>query len=157
MKRLIFPLITLLVIVACNNEKKHEGHSHEGKEAPKTQADSLMNEVMDGHDVGMAKYGRLQAVEKQINSALDSVAKLPAKAQATAAPFKAQLNVAGKDIRAAIVAMDTWMQEFNMDSAVDNMEQRIKYLTDEKIKVGKVKEAILSSLQKADSLFNTKF
>lgn len=44
----------------------------------------------------------------------------------------------------------------NMDSALNNAEQRIKYLTDEKLKVGKVKEAILGSLQKADSLLKEK-
>lgn len=156
MKRLILPVIALFVLAACNNQKEHE-HNHGSKETPKTQADSLMVDVMDSHDVGMAKYGRLKEVEKQINAAVDSVAKLPANAQAAAASYKAQLDATGADIRGAIVAMDTWMQEFNMDSAVDNMEQRIKYLTDEKLKVGKVKEAILVSLQKADSLFKAKF
>lgn len=155
MKKLILPVIALFVLAACNNQKEHE-HNHGSKETPKTQADSLMVDVMDGHDVGMAKYGRLKEVEKQINAAVDSVAKLPAKAQAAAAPYKAQLDAVGADIRGAILAMDTWMQEFNMDSAVDNMEQRIKYLNDEKLKVGKVKEAILGSLQKADSLFKAK-
>lgn len=157
MKKFILPFISLIILAACNNEKKHDGHNHDSKEVPKTQVDSLMSDVMDGHDVGMAKYGRLKEVEKQISAAIDSVTKLPAKAQAAAAPYKAQLDAAGKDIRGAIVAMDTWMQEFNMDSAADNVEQRIKYLTDEKLKVGKVKEAILGSLQKADSLFKAKF
>jgi hypothetical protein len=36
------------------------------------------------------------------------------------------------------------------------MEQRIKYLRDEKWKVSTVKENILSSLQKADSLIKAK-
>jgi transcriptional regulator NrdR family protein len=44
-----------------------------------------------------------------------------------------------------------------MDSAVSNIEQRIKYLTEEKLRVSKVKEAILNSLQKADSLLKAKF
>ena len=49
------------------------------------------------------------------------------------------------------------MTEFEMDSAIDNLEQRIKYLTDEKMKVGKMKEAILTSMQKADSLLKVRF
>jgi len=53
--------------------------------------------------------------------------------------------------------MDKWMTEYDMDSAINNMEQRIKYLTDEKMKVGKMKEAILGGLQKADSLLREKF
>ena len=49
------------------------------------------------------------------------------------------------------------MEEFNMDSAVNNMEQRIKYLTEEKWKVANVKTAILTSLQKADSILKARF
>jgi len=53
--------------------------------------------------------------------------------------------------------MENWMDEFNMDSAVNNVEQRIKYLSEEKLKVSNVKENILTSLQKADSLIKQKF
>jgi hypothetical protein len=48
------------------------------------------------------------------------------------------------------------MDEFNVDSAIDNAKERVKYLEDEKLKVTKVKEAILNSLQKADSLLKVK-
>jgi len=37
------------------------------------------------------------------------------------------------------------------------VEERVRYLSSEKLKVGKVKEAILNSLQKADSLIKEKF
>jgi hypothetical protein len=52
--------------------------------------------------------------------------------------------------------MDRWMEEFNMDSASNNEEMRVKYLESEKIKIAKVNEAMLSSLQKADSLLKQK-
>jgi hypothetical protein len=44
-----------------------------------------------------------------------------------------------------------------MDSALNNTEERINYLTTENIKVSKVKDAVLSSLQKADSVLKSKF
>jgi hypothetical protein len=53
--------------------------------------------------------------------------------------------------------MDKWMVEFSMDSMKNNVEQRINYLTEEKLKVGKVKDAILNSLAQADSLLKKKF
>jgi hypothetical protein len=53
--------------------------------------------------------------------------------------------------------MNKWMEEFNMDSALNNAEERIDYLGSEKLKVSKVKEAILGSLQKADSILKEKF
>ena len=155
-----FVSITVFVI-SCNNnnatKKDGDGHDHHKKGIPKTQEDSLMADVMDGHDVGMAKYGKLGAMEKQVKAALDSLQKLPSKAQQAAAPYKAKLDSLGKDISYAIFAMDKWMEEFDMDSAKADLSQRIKYLTDEKMKVGKVKEAILTSLQKADSVFRSKF
>ena len=151
----VFTVIALLVVLACNNEKKEDQNGH-GKNEPKTQADSLMADVMDGHDVGMAKYGKLQAMEKKVKASLDSISKLPAKARESLAPYKAQLDSVAADLSYAIFAMDKWMEEFNMDSAQDDMQKRIQYLLDEKMKVGKVKEAILNSLGKADSLLKAK-
>jgi hypothetical protein len=49
--------------------------------------------------------------------------------------------------------MNTWMEEFNVDSARDNQEVRLTYLKTEQEKVDKVKNAILESLRVADSLF----
>lgn len=150
-------LITALaVVVSCNNEKKQEDHTGHGKNSPQTQEDSLMADVMDGHNVGMAKYSKLQAMEKKVKATLDSIGKLPAKAQQELAPYKAKLDSAAADLSYAIFAMDKWMEEFDMDSAKNNLEARISYLLDEKMKVGKVKEAILNSLAKADSLLKTK-
>lgn len=148
--------VLFTTILACNNEKNHEGHNSHKNNEPKNQADSLMADVMDGHDVGMAKYGKLQAMEKKVKATLDSIAKLPAKAQQELVPYKAKLDSAAADLSYAIFAMDKWMTEFDMDSAKDNMEARIKYLLDEKMKVGKVKEAILNSLSKADSILKVK-
>lgn len=158
MKRLYFLLTAafLTAFIACNNEKKHDGHNSHKNNEPKTQADSLMADVMDGHDVGMAKYGKLQAMEKKVKATLDSISKLPAKTQQELASYKARLDSTAADLSYAIFAMDQWMEEFDMDSAKDNMEARIKYLLNEKMKVGKVKEAILNSLSKADSLLKAK-
>lgn len=155
MKKILGLLVaaSLISLLACNNNSKEEGHAGHGKEAPKNQEDSLMADVMDGHDAGMAKYGKMQNMEKKVKATLDSIAALPAKAQQELAPYKAQLDSAAAKLSYAIFAMDKWMEEFNMDSAKDNAEARIKYLLDEKMKVGKVKEAIMGSLQLTDSLF----
>jgi hypothetical protein len=51
--------------------------------------------------------------------------------------------------------METWMNEFNMDSLKDNKEEQVKYLESEKIKISHVNEEMINSLKKADSLVNT--
>lgn len=160
MKRIILPLATLLMMTACNNTDKktdeHSGHKHSGEE-PKTLADSLMKDIDEGHVVGMSKIGKLHNTQKQVQAVIDSIGKLPAKAQQAAAPYVAKLQALVKDLEYADFGMDKWMTEFDMDSAINNMEQRIKYLADEKLKVDKMKEAILNGLQKADSLLKAKF
>jgi DNA repair ATPase RecN len=153
-KNLIPFILLLLICAACNNaDNKHSGHKTEGT---KTQVDSLMDDVMEGHDVGMAKYSKLNAMQKEVKRVIDSLSKLHAKSKEAAAPYKAKLDSVANDLNNAIAAMDKWMEEFNMDSAVNNMEERIKYLGNEKMKVGKVKESILKSLEKADSLLKAK-
>ncbi|MEO7394101.1 MAG: viral A-type inclusion protein [Chitinophagaceae bacterium] len=151
MKKNILSGIFFLVFVACNNYKS-EGTLNNDSQKPKTQADSLMDEVMDGHDAGMGKMSKISKMQNEITRLLDSIGKLPAKARRTAATYKIKLDSLKANLSYAEMSMNKWMDEFNMDSALNNIDQRIKYLTDEKVKVGKVKAAILGSLHKADSL-----
>ncbi|MEP7376293.1 MAG: hypothetical protein ABI675_23045 [Chitinophagaceae bacterium] len=160
MKKLIFyfGFLVTVSIIACNDaENEHNGHGKDNE--PKTQADSLMKDLMDGHNIGMAKMGKLTRAEQTTRRLLDSVATLPAKARQAAEPFKTKLDSLQKELSYAEIAMDKWMKELKEDSAINNMEmeERIKYLISEKLKVTKVKEAILSGLQKADSLIKDKF
>lgn len=151
---LAFLFLAFICIAACNNkDKKANG----GQEVSKTLVDSLEGEVMDGHNVGMAKYGKLTAMQNEAQRLLDSITKLPAKAREAMTPLKTKLDGLVEDLKSAKANMDKWMDEYNMDSAVNNIEQRIKYLTEEKLKVSKVKEAILNSLQKADSVLKARF
>lgn len=157
MKKYFTIIITALLIASasCNNDSKTE-ESTVIKEDPKTEADSLMAEVMDGHDVGMAKYGKLNAMQNKVQGMIDSIGKLPAKTRTALAPYKANLDQLLTDLKSAKEGMDKWMDEFNMDSAVNDAQQRVKYLMDEKLKVNKVKKSILESLQKADSIISQK-
>jgi len=100
--------------------------------------------------------GKVARAEQATKRLLDSIAKLPAKARQAAEPLKVKLDSLKSDLSYAEFAMNRWMDEFNMDSAIDNAKERARYLEEEKLKVTKVKEAILSSLQKADSLLKVK-
>ena len=143
-------------ITACNSiDNNHNGHLQTNE--PKTKADTLLKEVDDDHITGMSKMGRLTRAEQTTRRLLDSIAKLPAKARQAAEPVKVKLDSLQKQLSYAEFAMNKWMNEFNMDSSVNNMQERVNYLGSEKLKVSKVKEAILSSLQKADSLLKNKF
>jgi nitrous oxide reductase accessory protein NosL len=161
MKRIVNPaiLIVFIFFAGCKNadNKKEPSPGIIGKQTPQSAADSLMEEVMDGHNVAMSKYGKLSAVQKEAQRLLDSINKLPEKVQKAAEPFITKLTGTVEDLKSSKAAMDKWMDEFNMDSSVNNIEQRIKYLTEEKLKVSKVKNSILGSLKKADSLLKAGF
>jgi DNA repair ATPase RecN len=150
MKRIIWLLFPLLCITACNNNKDTKAKE---ADAPKSKADSLMADVMDGHDAGMARYGRLKSRKNEIQAAIDSLSKLPNSEQV--AKLKQNFSVIASELNDAIAAMDKWMEEFNMDSAVNNMEQRVNYLMNEKLKVGRVKDAMMKGLQEADSALSS--
>ena len=151
MKKLAFCTMILPVIfaMACGNDGEQTKRST-------TQVDSLLDDVLEGHNIGMSKMFKLTKAEQTTTRLLDSIAKLPGKSRQAAEPLKAKLDSLKNDLSYAEFAMNKWMDEFNVDSAIDNAKERIKYLEEEKLKVTKVKEAILRSLQKADSLLKVK-
>jgi len=139
----------IFLFIACNN-------SGNNNKTGKTKADSLMEEVMEGHNAGMAKMSRIEDAQGKIVKSIDSISKLPASIQKTSARYKLQLDSILDRLKHANYVMGKWMNEFNMDSDLNNMQKRIEYLESEKNKVTKVKDVMVSSLQKADSLLNKK-
>jgi phage host-nuclease inhibitor protein Gam len=162
MKKLlpVFAVLLFTALVACNNsEKKERGINL----TPQAQADSLEKEVDDGHMIAMVKYMKIPDLQKEIKRLADSISKLPAKAQEAAAPYKEKLNSLDKELAAAYDSMENWMEAFgngldklNKVSMKDSIEQRIKFFTEEKTKINSVKEAVLGSVKKADSLLKEK-
>ena len=153
MLRLMIALVSLsLFMAACNNgASSGETAEHKsGVPAPKTKEDSLFHEVMEGHDAGMAKVGRLRGNIKETERRLDSLGKLPAKQVNTA--YKQSLTNLQAALNKANTEMNNWMGAFKVDTLTDNKELRIKYLEDEKAKVAVVKELIFSALNQADSV-----
>ncbi|MBL7730812.1 MAG: viral A-type inclusion protein [Chitinophagaceae bacterium] len=143
MKKLLLPLAVLLVMVACNSKKSDDKEK---------QAKDIQKEVLEMHDIAMPKSMKIPDLEKEVNRLLDSVNKLTGKASEEAAPLKAKLESLKGDLSYAYMAMDKWMTEFRLDSFKNNVEERIKYFMDEKLKAGKMKDAVLNSIAKADSL-----
>ena len=160
MKKSIFYFVFLVTISIAGCDDAANDHKVNAKEnEPQTEADSLKKAVDDDHIIGMSKMGRLTRAEQTTRRLLDSIEKLPVKARQVAAPFKNKLDSLQKELSYAEMAMEKWMRELKRDSVIDNMnmEERIKYLSSEKLKVSKVKENILKGIQKADSVLNNKF
>lgn len=143
--------LIVLSFTACNNDDSAK------KDTATTTADSLQDEVVRIHDIAMPKSMKIPDVQKKVQGLLDSIGKLPAKAKEAAAPLKARLEEVKGELSYAETAMNMWMEELNLDSAKNDIQKRIDYFTNEKMKVSKVKDAVLNSLSKADSLLKARF
>jgi hypothetical protein len=149
----VLVLFCVISFLSCNQGKKPKNHEVK----PRTTVDSLMEDVMAGHDAAMAKYGRMQGIKSRLDAMLDSISKLSSQAREAASPYIERLKAAKTEVNNSIAAMDKWMEEFNMDSALDNIQERIRYLGEEKLKVGKIKETFLHTYESADSLIKSNF
>ncbi len=147
MKKLVYAAMFLFA-VACGNSESTERTDGFSKKSTAPE-DILFDEVMHGHDTAMAKMGRISRYKKEVQSQLDSLSKIPGTAKKEIETALLDLQT---DLKNAEDGMNKWMDEFDIDSAQDNISKRIDYLKDEKLRVNEVKEKIFNSLDKADSL-----
>lgn len=145
MKKLVLLLAITFWLTSCNNNENNE-------KKDTNPVDKILDEIIEGHDVAMPKMKKLERLQNEIKSSLDSVQKLPEAARTKLAPYKTALESALKDLQNADSFMHKWMNEFGYDSLKDNVEDRLKYLKSELTKVNEMKTAVLNSIQKADSL-----
>jgi hypothetical protein len=115
-----------------------------------------MHEIMRQHDVGMAKMNKIREAKSRIQQSLDSIAKLPTDLQKKSVEYRMQLDSTFNWLTFAERHMETWMDEFNMDSLKDNKEEQIKYFESERTKISQVTAEMISSLKKTDSLLTKK-
>ena len=157
MKIFMLALICLAFIAnGCKNSGKKETNEEKSK-TESSKADSLMEQVMKGHNEGMSGESKLKRMEAAIQRMIDSIGKLPQKTRKALGSLSGKLDSALNNMRSARSGRDKWMEEFNMDSAKNDMGVRIQYLSSEKDKIEKVKASIVNGLQKADSLIKARF
>ena len=151
MKYLLTLTVVVIYLYACKNTTSESSERKDGfTPILRTKEDSLYHEVMQGHDIGMAKMSRLRKHIRHVQQALDSIRKVPSK-KMDKEHQQALLDLQ-EDLNYADLSMFTWMEEFKVDSAKTDTKKRLTYLESEKVKVEKVRDNILNSLQRADSL-----
>ena len=146
-------LVYLFLMTGCKNsstEKEPLDRKDGFTETLQTKEDSLFKEIMEGHDYGMARMGKISKYRSQLKKKLDSINLL--QIPKIDLQYHKSLIELQKKLDDAEYAMNVWMEEFKIDSAKENKDARLKYLEEEKHKVQLVKEAILRSLQSADSI-----
>ncbi|MBI5858115.1 MAG: hypothetical protein HZB42_10770 [Sphingobacteriales bacterium] len=153
MKRvvMIYCAVLLLAFSACKS-----GKPKKDKPAEKTEAQVILDEIDEIHIQGMSKMAKLTGLRQQVTKILDSV---KAGTKAIAVFFNQKLDSSLQSLTNAEVTMDKWMNDFyrNIDTLSENATERVKYLTAEKLKATNLRDAILNSIQKADSVLKAKF
>jgi hypothetical protein len=104
----------------------------------------------------MAKMNKVSSTKNRVQQSHDSVSKLPFDLQNKSVQYRMELDSVFNWLTFADSHMETWMNEFNMDSLKDDREKQIKYLESEKIKISQVNHEMIRSLHKADSLLQKK-
>ena len=147
----LFLLISMAITIGCKDETppKEEPRKDGYTKNLKTKQDSVFQEVMDGHDVGMAKMGKISGYLKMIQASLDSAKKQKSADKNVVAALKS----VSADLSQAEYSMNRWMEEFKLDSAENNEPVRIAYLESERDKINKIRDRIMNSIKRADSLY----
>lgn len=143
--------LSAVCLTSCDEQPDKTMRTDGYSQVPANREDSLFQDVMKGHDIGMARMGKLSGTMDMIQDKLDSLERLPEESAANDA-LQRTWSALLDELRLADEGMQSWMTEFRADSAQDDPSRRIEYLEKEKLRVEKVKDDILNSLQKADSL-----
>jgi len=151
--KFIVQAFLIFVFAGCNNSRTS---TDKDDKTTRSASDSLMHEVLKQHDIGMAKMSKIGDAKNRIQHNLDSISKLSTDLQKKSLQYRMELDSMFNRLIFADRGMETWMNEFNMDSLKNNEKEQLKYLESEKEKISKVNEVMISSLQKADSLLNKK-
>jgi len=142
----------VILVLSCNNSNT----ATDSTKTTESASDTLMHDILKQHDVGMAKMNKITQTKSRIQRALDSLANLPTDLQNKSVQYRMELDSVFNRLTFADRHMETWMNEFNMDSLKDNKEEQVKYLESEKTKISQVTEEMIGSLQKADSALKKK-
>ena len=146
MKSFYSYLMMGIIICSCAEDEPQRKNAY--SEPLKSTEDSLFHEVMEGHDAGMAKMGRITRYLEDLEIKTDSLIRL--KKNVT---FYDSLR---SELKEAQEQMNKWMNEFKIDTLKQNAEQRLRYLEEEKHKVTVVRDKILNSIRRYDSAFRIK-
>ncbi len=154
MQKWLFTVSAAALLWACGNNDTHADHKSKAfQKHDLSPVEALYKEVMEGHDVGMAKIGVLNKSKIAVQQLLDSIQTNRLKVDTS---YTNALQRSISSLEDAYKSMFDWMDYFKADSASDDETKRMQYLESEKQAVIIVKDKILNSIRQADSLLSEK-
>ncbi len=143
MRPILF-IIGSFLCFACSNTPSE-------KTTPQTAlADSLLKQVIDVHDIAMPQMFKLERLKKEAITVSDSLKKVVPRNKEKIA----ELEQLFKELISADAAMQDWMNGFQYDTLKSNPSERVSYIEAQLKSATIMKNAVLNSIAKADTLLS---
>lgn len=137
----LFIAVLFVFLFACTSESKKE------KEPELSEREMLYKEVMEIHDAVMPKMSDINRVKRKLKDHLEEDA-------INDDSLKSKMNANIDELIAAENSMMDWMKDFKAPKKDDPDQQVIDYLNEEKIKISRVSDQMLSSLENSTKLMD---
>ncbi|HSB91961.1 MAG TPA: hypothetical protein VLC28_02535 [Flavitalea sp.] len=144
----LLPFLSVVILFVSSCGDKVEEKRPAVNTRVQNPEDSLLHEVLKGHDEGMAKIGRLKKYSSRIQLIIDSIKT----SRGTDKELVNYLQPIKDSLDAAHAAMFGWMDQFTADTLEAMTTERIAYLEAQKASVTIVRNRIRNSLRLYDSL-----
>lgn len=136
------PLLLVLILIGCNG-KTNNGQDSQNANDSGNQA--LYDEVMKVHDEVMPKMNDIYKLKEELKK---DIANAPGLVETK----RKQIESAIVQLDAASESMMDWMRNFNPLPDSLGEEKARQYLEEQKVKVVKVKDAMLQAIEEAKEL-----
>lgn len=132
--KIFLSVFLVLFFFACDNTVSKQ----------KKQIEQLKEKVIAIHDEVMPKDADISRVRRKLKAIAKDTTLTPVQQE--------KITVQITELTKATEAMGTWMAEYNAPKADDSFEESMKMLNEEKEKIIKVKDLMLSSLESGQKL-----
>lgn len=134
-------LLTLLIATSCENAKTIEN--------------KLQKDVIDVHDVIMARMGEINEAQYKLDSLKNKLGELKnIKPETDTLAFRNTIDSLKEKLTSADGAMMDWMHQFNPDYTGKSHEEIVEYLNKEKAKIDSVGVLFEESLSKSAEILS---
>ena len=140
-KYIIFFSILIFFQIGCTSD------INKNSESELSDREKLYKEVMKIHDDVMPKMSDINRVKRNLKDQLE-------EGKIVNDQMKQKINASIDELIAAEDSMMDWMREFKAPKDADPDEKVIKYLNEEKLKISRVSDQMLSSLQNGSNILD---
>lgn len=146
--RILFYSAILILVFACGNSNETEAGKDQTENSVTEIENNLWDEVMVVHDEVMPKMSAINKLTGRIKDQLQNNEELEEN-------LKAKMEVILQDLQKSDEGMWDWMHNLKqLGKLRESLDHQgiVDYLKEEKVKIAKVKEDMLTSIEKGQAL-----